>query len=102
MKTNPKFAITYGRLNFLPNEDGLETLFVETVGEAKNLALQFIQVIPDDPESYIEDVNEWPGKDRLRIVHQDDDSFYFSVTPIQLTDDIAKFSQFVTEFNAEG
>jgi hypothetical protein len=103
MKTPaPQFAVTYGRLNFLPNEDGLETLFVETIGDVKHLALQFIRVIPDDPESYIEDVNKWAGLGPLVIIHQDDDSFYFSVEAIKLTVDLTTFSLFVQEFDAEG
>lgn len=99
MKTTPQFAVTYGRLNFSPDEEGLDTVFLGSIDEVKELAGQFIHVIPDDLPPYKKDIKKWNGTGQLLIVHQDDDSFYFSAVAIQQTTDLTKFSQFCEEFN---
>jgi hypothetical protein len=102
MDTSPRFAVTYGRLNFLSDEEGLETLFVDSSDEVKRLASQFITVIPDDLEDYKADIKKWDGMSQLRFVHQDDDSFFFSADPIKTSTAFTKFSDFVSEFQMEG
>jgi hypothetical protein len=97
-KTPPQFAVTYGRLNFMSDEPGLETLFVGSSDEVKQLASDFITVIPDDLASYKKDIKKWKGTDQLLIVHQDDDSFFFSAVPIAPSMDHTNFSNFVSEF----
>ena len=99
MDNTPKFAVTYGRLNFMPGEDGLETLFVGSIDEVKAIADQFIHVIPDDLPPYRKDIKRWTGNDQLLIVHQDDDSFYFSAVPVKTTADMSAFATFVSDYN---
>lgn len=101
MSNAPRFAVTYGRLNFMRGESGLETLFVGTLDEAKQLASQFIVVIPDDLSPYKNDIKNWDGSSQLLIVHQDDDSFYFSAVPVKSSDDFTTFSDFVAQFAVE-
>lgn len=102
MENIPRFAVTYGRTDFFA-EEGLETLLIATKEEVKQLALQFINVIPDDLDSYKEDIAKWNGKSRFIITHQDDDTFYFSVIPfaakVATKAEMAKFHSFVKEFD---
>lgn len=99
MDNTPRFAVTYGRLNFMPGEEGLETLFVASTDEVKQLASQFIHVIPDDLPPYKKDIKQWDGTGQLLIVHQDDDSFYFSAVPVAVSTDTSNFDGFVSDFN---
>lgn len=98
MDNTPRFAVTYGRTDYFA-EEGLRTIFVTHSDEVKQLASQFIQVIPDDLDSYKQDIKDWDGTSPLVITHQDDDTFLFSVTPIQKTvEGIAAFQDFVSTF----
>lgn len=98
----PKFAVTYGQTDHIHSTgEGLETLFLSSKELVKELALEFIQVIPDELEPYQEEITNWDGKSRLTICHQDDDTFLFQATPISLTLDFAAFRQFVADNNAE-
>jgi hypothetical protein len=100
MAKAPKFAIIYGRTDYFA-EEGLRQVFVATVDEVKELALQFIDVIPDDLDDYKADINKWDGSDVLTVTHQDDDTFLFKATPITVASgprDFADFAGFVSEF----
>ncbi len=98
MDNTPRYAVTYGRTDYFA-EEGLRTIFVTHSDEVKQLASQFIQVIPDDLDSYKQDIKDWDGSSTLVITHQDDDTFLFSVTPIQKTvEGIAAFQDFVSTF----
>jgi hypothetical protein len=94
-----KFAIIYGRTDFFAED--LHQVFVSTEAEVRDLATQFIQVIPDDPEPYLEDIKNWNPDSELLITHQDDDTFLFQCKAISLTTDLSDFNKFVTDFNAD-
>lgn len=98
------FVITYGRLD----AGDLRVLTVNGLDAARALALDFIQVIPDDLVSYQAHINTWNADVPLVITHQDDDSFFFSATwtPGLFWDNEAgaglpEFSAFCSEFSAE-
>lgn len=93
------YAITYGRIDIHACE-GLHTLVVTSKDEAKDMAKSFIQVIPDDLDSYERDIDKWNGVDKLVLTHSDDDSFYFSITRLSASghDEFQNFTQFVQEF----
>lgn len=101
--TTSLFAVTYGLLDFFA-EEGLRTLFLSTADEVRELAEEFITVIPDDLDDYRSDIQDWNGKDRLLIRHQDDDTFYFSAVqvPTSPTMDFSDFHDFVRDYAVEG
>ena len=97
-------AITYGRV--YNNE--IVTFFVADMKDAKEIAKEFIKVIPDDPDEYVKDVNAWDGKASLVITHQDDDTFYFNATVCGFYHDTEdnnldreEFEMFVNDFRVE-
>ena len=97
-----KFAVTYGRTDYFA-EEGLQTVFCNSVAEVKDLAKQFIYVIPDDLVDYKADIVAWSGKDNLVITHQDDDTFLFSAVPVPTSkkaasEAMSKFASFVSMF----
>lgn len=55
-----KFAVIYGQTDF-SSESGLKTLFVSKFKEVKKLAKEFVTVIPDDLDAYLQDINDWDG-----------------------------------------
>jgi hypothetical protein len=97
MQETPRFTITYGRTDFFA-EEGLRTLFVASVDEVKQLATQFITVIPDDLADYQDEIAKWDGEGIFTITHQDDDTFLFQATPIHLSVDFTSFRSFVADF----
>lgn len=102
METNstPKFAVTFGISNFF-SDDGLKTIFASSAAEVKELATRFITVIPDDPDSYEDDVKAWDGQDTLTITHDDDETFLFMATPIAATPVRSDFDSFITKYVVE-
>lgn len=99
---NGTYAVVYGRTDALHEGEGLNTIFLADVEAVKEMARQFIKVIPDDLEGYEKDIKRWTGKNVLSFAHQDDDTFYFSATPFTaFAKNMKKFNEFVAEFNAD-
>lgn len=92
-------VVTYGELN----EGHLKSIRLTSVNQAKELASQFIRVIPDELEWYEKEIKKWNGKEALVLSHQDDDTFYFSATVISAYTDpdrkprLAGFHKFVSD-----
>jgi Mg2+/citrate symporter len=100
-----KYFITYGRLDL----DAINTAAIPTVvvtGQARvqAMATSFLSVIPDDIGRQIQEVRDWDGESPFYFCHQDDDFFYFSVTPVPTVNDsaaISAFDDFVSQWVVE-
>lgn len=93
-----KFVINYGCLDDLYH-DGLQTIVVDSSQEVRRLATKFIEVIPDDPDQYLDHVKAWdPETTILVLTHQDDDTFYFSAVRVGLASDLSDFMKFCQDF----
>lgn len=109
--TKSVLIVTYGRTNFLLDdpESSLTTFVLnDTLEFAKEvIAAAFIRVIPDDPDPYLSDVEDWDGSSPHVVYHEDDDHFYLSITVVKGKVDegsrmatLSKFNAFCDEFDA--
>jgi hypothetical protein len=98
---NPKFIIVFGTTDFISVQN-MGTVAVHDVATARDLAFKFSQVIPDDIDDLHDRITAWDGVSRLRIIHSDDDNFYFDCIPIENTSsDTCRFDSFVNAYKVE-
>lgn len=114
METNKKSSskvliVTYGEVQgLLEDNNSLVTFAINaTLGLAKELAKEFVKVIPDDMEPYVQDIDDWKGDGPFVLYHEDDDHFYFSATLVggsltgPQTDAVVDFQKFVDQNDAD-
>lgn len=98
--TNTPVIITYGNLD---THGTMAVMVVPDLEAAKKAALEFIQVIPDDLDTYQEMITAWTGEGPLAFTHQDDDCFFFSAvsSPVgtygALVTDPSAFARYVSD-----